>query len=70
MRYLSVWLVEFIKLMGGQRLHPLRTQCPICGQRVELHVNKAMARANRLAGLRSETAISAMLSSLISELLG
>ena len=44
MRYLSVWLVEFIKLMGGQRLHPLRTQCPICGQRVQLHVNRAGRR--------------------------
>ena len=44
MRYLSIWLVEFIKLIGGRRLHPLHTQCPICGQRVELHVNKAGRR--------------------------
>jgi hypothetical protein len=44
MRYLSVWLVEFIKLMGGRRLHPLRTQCPICRQRVQLHVNRAGRR--------------------------
>ena len=44
MRYLSTWLVEFTKLIGGRRLQPLHTQCPICGQRVELHVNKAGRR--------------------------
>jgi hypothetical protein len=43
-RHLSVWLVEFIKLMGRRRLHPLHTQCPICGQRVQLHVNRAGRR--------------------------
>jgi hypothetical protein len=42
MRHFSVWVVEFIKLLGGgRRLHPLTTQCPICQQVVRLHVNKA-----------------------------
>ena len=41
MRYLSVWVIEFIKLVGGRRLHPLVTQCPVCQQMVRLHVNKA-----------------------------
>jgi hypothetical protein len=44
MRLLSVWLVEFAKLLGGRRLHPLVTSCPICGQKVRLHVNKAGRR--------------------------
>jgi len=44
MRLLSVWVVEFIKLLGWQRLHPLTTQCPICGQLVRLHVNRAGRR--------------------------
>jgi hypothetical protein len=44
MRYLSVWLVELVKLLGGRRVHPLHTQCPICGQRVQLHVNRAGRR--------------------------
>jgi hypothetical protein len=43
-RHLSVWLIEFAKLLGGQRLHPLVTQCPICRQMVRLHVNKAGRR--------------------------
>jgi hypothetical protein len=41
---LSVWVIEFIKLLGGRRLHPLETQCPICQQMVRLHVNKAGRR--------------------------
>ena len=41
MRHLSVWAIEFFKLLGGRRLHPLVTQCPICRQMVRLHVNKA-----------------------------
>jgi len=41
MRHLSVWLIEFIKLVGGRRLHPIVTQCPICQQMVRLHVNQA-----------------------------
>ena len=44
MRHLSVWVVEFFKLLGGRRLHPLTTQCPICQQMVRLHVNKAGRR--------------------------
>jgi hypothetical protein len=44
MRHLSVWIVEFIKLLGGQRLHPVATQCPICKQMVRLHVDKAGRR--------------------------
>mgnify|MGYP001176974949 CR=1 FL=1 len=49
MRHFSVWIVEFlkflgVKLLGGRRLHPLRTPCPICGQMIRLHVNKAGRR--------------------------
>jgi hypothetical protein len=44
MRPFSVWIVEFFKLVGGRRLHPLRTPCPICGQMVRLHVDKAGRR--------------------------
>jgi hypothetical protein len=33
--------MEFIKLLGGRRLHPVVTQCPICKQMVRLHVDKA-----------------------------
>jgi hypothetical protein len=41
---LSVWAIELLKLLGGRRLHPLTTQCPVCGQSVRLHVNKAGRR--------------------------
>jgi hypothetical protein len=44
MRRLSVWAIELLKLLGGQRPHPLRTSCPICGQMVRLHVDKAGRR--------------------------
>jgi hypothetical protein len=44
MRHLAVWIVELLKLLGGQRLHPLTTQCPVCNQLVHLHVNKAGRR--------------------------
>ncbi len=44
MPHLSVWVVEFIKLATGRRLHPLVTQCPVCQQMVRLHVNKAGRR--------------------------
>jgi hypothetical protein len=44
MRSISVWVIEFLKLVGGRRLHPLRTQCPICQQMVRLHVDKAGRR--------------------------
>jgi len=44
MRNLWVWVIEFIKLLGGRRLHPLTAQCPICGQMVRLHADKAGRR--------------------------
>jgi hypothetical protein len=44
MRHIFVWVVEFIKLLGGRRLHPIATPCPICQQMVRLHVNKAGRR--------------------------
>ena len=44
MQLLSLWLREFLKVLGGRRLHPLTTQCPICHQSVRLHVNKAGRR--------------------------
>jgi len=44
MRHLPIWVIEFFKLLGGRRLHPLTTQCPICHQMVRLHVNKAGRR--------------------------
>jgi len=40
----SVWLIEFIKLVGGRRLHPLHAECPICQRMVRLHYNKAGRR--------------------------
>ncbi len=44
MRHLSTWVVELFKLVGRRRLHPIATQCPICGQMVRLHVDKAGRR--------------------------
>ena len=44
MRHLPVWFLEFAKLIGGRRRHPLAAECPICGQMVRLHVNKAGRR--------------------------
>ena len=44
MRHFTVWLIEFCKLLGGRRLYPLTTQCPICRQMVRLHVDKAGRR--------------------------
>jgi hypothetical protein len=44
MRPLSVWIIEFFKLVGGRRLHPIETQCPICRQMVRLHVDQAGRR--------------------------
>jgi hypothetical protein len=41
---LSVWLIEFIKLLSRRRLHPLNAQCPICHRMVRLHYNKAGRR--------------------------
>src|ERR1700752_4690489 len=40
----SVWLLEFIKLLGRRRLHPLNAECPICHRMVRLHYNKAGRR--------------------------
>jgi hypothetical protein len=52
MRILSVWVIEFIKLFGGQRLHPLNAECPICHQMVRLHYDKA-GRRHLLAHARA-----------------
>jgi hypothetical protein len=41
MQRLSIWIRESLKLLSGQRLHPLMAQCPICRQWVRLHANKA-----------------------------
>jgi hypothetical protein len=43
-QHLSVWVIEFIKLVGRRRLYPLVTQCPVCQQMVRLHVNEAGRR--------------------------
>ena len=52
MRNLSVWVVEFIKLLGRRRLHPLNAECPICHQMVRLHYNNA-GRRHLLAHARA-----------------
>ena len=52
MRLLSVWVVEFLKVFGGRRLHPLTTQCPMCRQIVRLHVDKS-GRRHMLAHARA-----------------
>jgi len=44
MRILSVWIIEFLKLLGRRRLHPLNAECPICHQMVRLHYNNAGRR--------------------------
>lgn len=44
MRHLFVWARELAKLLGGQRLHPVVAQCPVCRQMVRLHVDKAGRR--------------------------
>jgi len=44
MRNLSVWVIEFLKLLGRRRLHPLNAECPICRQMVRLHYNHAGRR--------------------------
>ena len=41
MHLFSLWVREFLKVLGGRRLHPLTAQCPICRQTVRLHVNRA-----------------------------
>lgn len=52
MRILSVWVIEFFKLLGQRRLHPLNAECPICGQMVRLHYKKA-GRLHLLAHARA-----------------
>jgi hypothetical protein len=52
MRILSVWVIEFIKLLGRRRLHPLNAECPICHQMVGLHYNNA-GRRHLLAHARA-----------------
>jgi hypothetical protein len=49
---LFVWVIEFIKLLGRRRLHPLNAECPICHQMVRLHYNKA-GRRHLLAHARA-----------------
>ena len=44
MWHLGVWVAEFFKLLGGRRLHPVTTLCPVCQKMVRLHVNKAGRR--------------------------
>lgn len=44
MRTLPVWIMEFLKLLGRQRLHPINAECPICRQMIRLHYNKAGRR--------------------------
>ena len=44
MRILSVWVLEFVKLLGRRRRHPLNAECPICHRVVRLHYNKAGRR--------------------------
>jgi hypothetical protein len=52
MRILSVWIIEFLKLLGRRRLHPLNAECPICHQMVQLHYNNA-GRRHLLAHARA-----------------
>ena len=52
MRILSVWVVELIKLLGRQQLHPLNAKCPMCHQMVRLHYNYA-GRRHLLAHARA-----------------
>jgi len=52
MRNVFVWGLEFIKLVGGRRLHPIVAQCPICRQMVRLHVDQA-GRRHMLAHAQS-----------------
>jgi hypothetical protein len=46
MRILSVWVFEFIKLLGRRRLHPLNAECPICHRVVRLHYNAELVFEN------------------------
>jgi hypothetical protein len=53
-RILSVWIVEFFKLLGRRPLHPINAECPICHQMVRLHYKKA-GRRHLLAHARAYT---------------
>ena len=44
MRIFSVWVFEFLKLVGRRPLYPLNAECPICHQMVRMHYNKAGRR--------------------------
>jgi hypothetical protein len=44
MRMFSVWVFEFLKLIGRRPLYPLNAECPFCHQMVRLHYNKAGRR--------------------------
>lgn len=44
MRNVLIWIVEFLKLAGRRRLHPVNAECPICGQMVRLHYREAGRR--------------------------
>jgi len=52
MRIFSVWVIEFLKLLGRRRLHPVNAECPICHQMVRLHCKKA-GRRHLLAHARA-----------------
>jgi hypothetical protein len=41
---LSIWIVEFIKLVGRRRLHRVNAECPVCHQMVSLHYRKSGRR--------------------------
>jgi hypothetical protein len=53
-RLLSIWLIEFFKLLGRQRLHPINAECPICHQMVRLHYKKS-GRRHLIAHARAYT---------------
>jgi hypothetical protein len=44
MRIFSVWVFEFLKLIGRRPRYPLNAECPFCHQMVRLHYNKAGRR--------------------------
>ena len=52
MRIFIVWCIEFVKLLGRRRLHPLNAECPICHKMVRLHYNRA-GRRHLLAHARA-----------------
>jgi hypothetical protein len=44
LRNITVWIIEFIKLVARRRVHPMNAECPICQQMVRLHYRKAGRR--------------------------